>query len=125
MAVLYLLVHTGVAAIIMVDDMYSFIYSLAIIMVQNYIYIMPCEPMMLNQLPIVPLNDSHQPISFVTFWGAFGAPILFSDLGLRMASCSYIYIYIYIYIFLSFCKWRRSRRSLQSFKSSLMTFRRV
>ena len=29
------------------------------------------------------------------------------------------------YIFLSFCKWRRSRRSLQSFKSSLMTFRRV
>ena len=67
-AVLYLLVHTGVAAIIMVDDMYSFIYSLAIIMVQNYIYIMPCEPMMLNQLPIVPLNDSHQPISFVTFY---------------------------------------------------------
>ena len=55
------------------------------------------------------------------FWGAEGAPILFSDLGLRMASCSYIYIYI----FLSFCKWRRSRRSLQSFKSSLMTFRRV
>ena len=33
-----------------------------------------------------------------SFWGAFGAPILFSDLGLRMASCSYIYIYIYIYI---------------------------
>ena len=32
------------------------------------------------------------------FWGAEGAPILFSDLGLRMASCSYIYIYIYIYI---------------------------
>ena len=29
------------------------------------------------------------------FWGAEGAPILFSDLGLRMASCSYIYIYIY------------------------------
>ena len=29
-------------------------------------------------------------------WGAEGAPILFSDLGLRMASCSYIYIYIYI-----------------------------
>ena len=55
------------------------------------------------------------------FWGAEGAPILFSDLGLRMASCSYIYIYI----FLSFCKWRRSRRSLQSFKSSLMMFRRV
>ena len=33
----------------------------------------------------------------VCFWGAEGAPILFSDLGLRMASCSYIYIYIYIY----------------------------
>ena len=29
-----------------------------------------------------------------TFWGAEGAPILFSDLGIRMASCSYIYIYI-------------------------------
>ena len=29
------------------------------------------------------------------FWGAEGAPILFSDLGIRMASCSYIYIYIY------------------------------
>ena len=28
------------------------------------------------------------------FWGAEGAPILFSDLGIRMASCSYIYIYI-------------------------------
>ena len=26
------------------------------------------------------------------FLGRFGAPILFSDLGLRMASCSYIYI---------------------------------
>ena len=33
-----------------------------------------------------------------SFWGAESAPILFSDLGLRMASCSYIYIYIYIYI---------------------------
>ena len=30
-----------------------------------------------------------------SFWGAEGAPILFSDLGLRMASCSYIYIYIH------------------------------
>ena len=29
----------------------------------------------------------------VPFWGAEGAPILFSDLGLRMASCSYIYIF--------------------------------
>ena len=26
----------------------------------------------------------------LAFWGAEGAPILFSDLGLRMASCSYI-----------------------------------
>ena len=26
-----------------------------------------------------------------SFWGAEGAPILFSDLGIRMASCSYIY----------------------------------
>ena len=55
------------------------------------------------------------------FWGAEGAPILFSDLGLRMASC----LYIYYIIFLSFCKWRRSLRSLQSFKPSPMTFRRV
>ena len=30
------------------------------------------------------------------FWGAEGAPILFSDLGIRMASCSYIYIYIFL-----------------------------
>ena len=55
------------------------------------------------------------------FWGAKGAPILFSLLGIRMASCSYIYIYIYF----CHCKWRRSSRSLQSFKSSLMMFRRV
>ena len=34
------------------------------------------------------------------FWGAKGAPILFSDLGFCMASCSYIYI--------SVTKWRRS-----------------
>ena len=32
-------------------------------------------------------------LNFSCFWGAEGAPILFSDLGLRMASCSYIYIY--------------------------------
>ena len=36
----------------------------------------------------------------INFWGAKGAPILFSDLGLRMASCSYIYIYIYISVIL-------------------------
>ena len=30
------------------------------------------------------------------FWGAFGAPILVSVLGNRMASCSYVYI-LYIY----------------------------
>ena len=28
-----------------------------------------------------------------------GAPILFSEIGFYMASCSYIYIYIYIYIY--------------------------
>ena len=35
---------------------------------------------------------------FVFFWGAEGAPILFSEIGFCMASCSYIYIYIYIYV---------------------------
>ena len=34
----------------------------------------------------------------MNFWGAEGAPILFSEIGFCMASCSYIYIYIYIYI---------------------------
>ena len=48
----------------------------------------------------------HQYIQLRTFqqsphesrnvWSAFGAPILFSDLGIRMASCPYIYIYMYI-----------------------------
>ena len=33
-----------------------------------------------------------------SFWGAFGAPILFSEIGFCVASCSYIYIYIYVYI---------------------------
>ena len=28
------------------------------------------------------------------FWGAKGAPILFSLLGIRMASCSYMYIFL-------------------------------
>ena len=32
------------------------------------------------------LRDSY----IVHFWGAEGAPILFSELGIRMASCSYI-----------------------------------
>ena len=32
------------------------------------------------------------------FWGAKGVPILFSEIGFCMASCSYIYIYIYISI---------------------------
>ena len=32
------------------------------------------------------------------FWGAEGAPILFSEIGFCVASCSYIYIYIYVYI---------------------------
>ena len=31
-----------------------------------------------------------------SFWGAEGAPILFSEIGFCMASCSYIYIYVYI-----------------------------
>ena len=30
----------------------------------------------------------------------FGAPILFSEIGFCMASCSYIYNYIYIYIYI-------------------------
>ena len=47
------------------------------------------------------------------FWGAEGAPILFSEIGFCMASCSYIYIYIYIYICMYVCiyiylsRWRR------------------
>ena len=42
--------------------------------------------------------------SHLNFWGAKGAPILFSEIGFCMASCSYIYIYIYnmyiIYIYI-------------------------
>ena len=30
-------------------------------------------------------------VTFTTFWGAKGAPILFSEIGFYMASCSYIY----------------------------------
>ena len=30
------------------------------------------------------------------YWGAEGAPILFSEIGFCMASCSYICMYIYI-----------------------------
>ena len=42
----------------------------------------------------------------VHFWGAEGAPILFSEIGFCMASCSYIYIIcMYVYIYLS--RWRR------------------
>ena len=29
---------------------------------------------------------------YMNFWGAEGAPILFSEIGFCMASCSYIYI---------------------------------
>ena len=29
----------------------------------------------------------------LSFWGAKGAPILFSEIGFCVASCSYIYIY--------------------------------
>ena len=32
------------------------------------------------------------------FWDAFGAPILFSEIGFCAASCSYINIYNYVYI---------------------------
>ena len=35
--------------------------------------------------------------SLLDFWGR---PILFSEIGFCMASCSYIYIYIYIYIYM-------------------------
>ena len=38
-------------------------------------------------------------MKFGHFWGAEGAPILFSEIGFCMASCSYIYIYIYIYMY--------------------------
>ena len=37
----------------------------------------------------------HIALISLYFWGAEGTPILFSDLGFCMASCSYIYIYIY------------------------------
>ena len=42
-------------------------------------------------------------ISF-NFWGAKGAPILFSEIVFCVASCSYIYIYIYIYIYVYICQ---------------------
>ena len=32
-------------------------------------------------------------ITVLHFWGAEGAPILFSEIGFCVASCSYIYIY--------------------------------
>ena len=38
---------------------------------------------------------------------------------------SYGFMFVCIYIFLSFCKWRHSRQSLQTLKSSLMAFRRI
>ena len=40
------------------------------------------------------------PIHSYYFWGAAGAPILFSEIGFCMASCSYIYIYNYIYVYI-------------------------
>ena len=43
-----------------------------------------------------PINNNIM-LSFC-FWGAKGAPILFSEIGFCMASCSYIYIYVCIYI---------------------------
>ena len=39
---------------------------------------------------------------FINFWGAKGAPILFSEIGFCVASCSCIYIYIYIYIYIMY-----------------------
>ena len=44
----------------------------------------------IGTVPYIDMNDT-----IIRFWGAKGAPILFSLLGIRMASCSYIYIYIY------------------------------
>ena len=55
-----------------------------------------------NEFPVI-ISVLHHPI--MTFWGAVGAPILFSEIGFCVASCSYIYIYIYICIYLS--RWRR------------------
>ena len=44
------------------------------------------------------INDDK----LATFWGAEGAPILFSEIGFCVASCSYnLYIYIYIYMYIS------------------------
>ena len=42
------------------------------------------------------------------FWGAKGAPILFSLLGIRMASCSYWTMYVCMYLSGN-SRWRRSR----------------
>ena len=36
-------------------------------------------------------------------WGAKGAPILFSEIGFCVASCSYIYIYIYNLYIIATC----------------------
>ena len=45
----------------------------------------------------IPCMQCHGISIIVSFWGAEGAPILFSEIGFCMASCSYIYIYIIIY----------------------------
>ena len=46
------------------------------------------------ELGTVPAASRHP------FWGAEGAPILFSEIGFCMASCSYIYIYVCMYIYI-------------------------
>ena len=47
------------------------------------------------------VTQSAPPVLLYYFWGAEGAPILFSEIGFCVASCSYIYIYIlYIYIYM-------------------------
>ena len=38
--------------------------------------------------------------TLIVIWGAEGAPILFSEIGFCMASCSYIYIYVCMYIYI-------------------------
>ena len=41
--------------------------------------------------------------TFSYYWGAEDAPILFSEIGFCMASCSYIIYIIYIYIYMYVC----------------------
>ena len=45
--------------------------------------------------------------------------------GAKVFRFRYSYGFMFVYIFLSFCKWRHSRHSLQSLKSSPLAFRRI